>query len=472
MTDTPRFTGDAEDYAQAQWLSEALKKEWRYDYGAKKWHHWNGKRWAPDNVNAVQLAVASAARDLIAAGGENKKLFKLFNVATIKKTLEALCTFDGYGTNGGDWDQVPYLLGVENGVVDLRTNTLIAHPDPDCLVTRTTGCDFKPIADLSEAASRAPRFMTFLSEVMSEDGDMMAFLLLWFGSSLFGFSPEQRFLLMTGIGRNGKGALKHSVMKAVGEYGAQPDANVYMRSKMGGARSEGARADLMDLKGKRVTFFSEPEGNRFNEEMLKAHTGGDLITARYLYSNDIVSWEPTHSITFLVNNAPEVEDLGPSMGARVMVADFRERFDGEKEDKTLYRKLENEAEGILAILCWASSAWYASWTATGEGITLPDRVIEQSKAFMERNDVVAAALDEAIEADPDAITQASRLYEAYLQWHARSNRSDEAISQVKFSQTLERKGFRKVKRPGGMYVIGLRPMSAMEVAENEEDDDE
>jgi putative DNA primase/helicase len=298
----------------------------------------------------------------------------------------------------------------------------------------------------------------------------MAFLLSWFGASIFGFSPEQRFLLMTGIGRNGKGALKHAIMKAVGDYGVQPDANVYMRTKYGAVSSDRPRADLMALKGKRVGFFSEPEGGKFNEEVLKAHTGGDMITARALNSNNVMSWEATHSITFLVNDAPEIDDLGPSMGARVMVADFRERYDGEREDKQLYGKLVKEADGILAILCFCAKEWYTRWKAGEGGLVIPQRVIDQSKQFMERNDPVARCIDEAFYTGQSETGAARLCYEAYIQWHTRANEDGEPMSNVRFAGILEKKGFKKVKRPSGLFYNGLRPKSIMDTLGEEDDD--
>lgn len=467
--------GEKDDYQQAQWLSIKLKGEWRYDHTAKRWHHWNGYRWAPDETGQVmhQVALLAAKASMPTAkheGVPKDVLKKLLNIAPIHKALEALATFPGYGTNGDDWDSDPFTLGVKNGVVDLTTNTLITNPTPESLVTKTTGVAFTPVSGPSEFRARAPRFMEAMDQWTSEDPTMSAFLLLWFGSSMFGFSPEQKFLLMTGIGRNGKGALKHAVMKAVGEYGAQLDANLYMRNKMGSARSNEARADLLALKGKRLTFFSEPEGNRFNEELLKAHTGGDKIVARTLYSANVQQWDATHSITFLVNDAPEVEDLGPSMGSRVMVADFRERFDGEKEDKTLYFTLEKEAEGILAILCWAAAAWYKSWKTTGIGITLPERVREQSQRFMERNDPVAAFVDEYCTVSPDVKGQGQLLYDAYKEWHAKTGRDEEVMSNVKFAAALEKKGFRKNRTNAGTMYAGIKPKSAMELAYDDEDE--
>jgi putative DNA primase/helicase len=464
--------GEKDDFKQAQWLAIKLKNEWRYDHTTTKWHHWDGFRWAPDETNQISHTVALVAAKAMLAGNAHvpkDTLAKLLNMQPQKRALEALATFPGYGTNGDDWDSDPFLLGVRNGIVDLRKNALVPNPSPDMLVTKTTGVKFKPVTDPSEFRERAPRFMEVMDEWMSGDAEMVAFLLRWFGAGLFGFSPEQRFLLMTGIGRNGKGALKHAVMCAVGEYAAQFDSNLYMRSKFGAARSDAARADLVALKGKRITFFSEPEGGHFNEELLKAHTGGDKIAARALYSNNIQTWDPTHSITFLVNDAPEVDDLGPSMGARVMVADFRERFDGEREDKTLYDTLKTEREGILAILCWAAASWYKRYEETHQGIPQPERVREQSQKFMERNDPVAAFIDEACNTGPALRGNSRLLYDAYVEWHRYSARDGEPMSNVKFSATLEKKGFRRVKTMSANVWTGIKPKGALELAYDDED---
>lgn len=480
MADIEFHGKGVEDFRQAEWLTSRLDGSWRYDHTEGKWHHFDGKRWAPDQTAQVHHAIAKTAALALQKKGagesEQKRLLALLQWPTQERVMKALSTFPGYGTNGDEWDSDPYLLGVKNGVVDLRKNALIPA-DPSQNVTKSTGVEFQPIASPSEFAERAPVFMDFMLDITrssdeEQDPSMAMFLLLWFGASMFGFSPEQRFLLLTGIGRNGKGALKHSVMRAVGEYGAQYDANLYMRSKFGAARSDQARADLIAIKGKRITFFSEPEGMRFNEELLKAHTGGDRITARALHSNNVQSWDPTHSITFLVNNAPEVEDLGPSMAARVMVADFRMRYDGDKEDKLLYGKLEKEAPGVLAILCWAAKAWYDSWSTGQGGIELTPRVIEQSKAFMERNDTIANWLNERAAFEHDATCPAGVAYESYLDWHRRQGLPEEAMSQVRWGLTMQKKGFNKKRTKTGIVYSGFRLLGAMALAEKGIDEDE
>lgn len=473
------------DYQQAEWLAAVLGSQWKYDHSESQWHHWDKMRWAVDKTDLVRHTVSQAAAKALLAGTTDKAQrdawTKLLSVGPVDRALEALASMPEYAMAGDEWDADPMLLGVKNGVVDLRTNRLI-EPDPDQLITLSTGVSFEPITDPASFYERAPQFIDFLAGGLvegipgatddydgTEDPAMVAFLLRWFGAGLFGIHPEQRFLLMTGSGRNGKGVLKHAILSAVGEYGVQPDANLYSRSRMGPARSNEARADLMALFRKRIAFFSEPDKGQFNEEMLKAHTGGDLITARGLYQKVPKSWEPTHSITFLVNDAPSIEDVGPSMGSRVLVADFRHRYEGTAEDKRLYDKVKAEAEGVLAILCWAASRWFASWSSGQGGLIIPERVAGQSKAFMERNDPVAECLRERFEVHPDVRCAGQVAYDAYREWHEAAGRQDDPMSMVKFTATLEKKGFQRYRMNTSRGWIGLKPLGAMQMADRDDE---
>ena len=485
----PIFGQGSEDYRQAEWLAAELQNKWRFDHTMQRWHHFDGVRWAIDKVDLISESVATAAaaalaRDTWSVGGPNlgaegrKAMTALLKRVSQQRALEALASFPEYGTDGADWDQDPYLLGCTNGVVDLRTGKL-RKGRPEDKITKSTGVKFKPLTGEADelGVTRAKIFLPFLSEVTSDydftpNNEIVTFLLSWFGASLFGMAPEQRFLLMIGIGRNGKGALKHAVMAATGEYAVQPDANLYSRSHLGPARSSEARADLMALKGERLVFCSEPNRGEFNEELLKAHTGGDIITARGLYQKHAISWEPTHSITFLVNDAPSIEDIGPSMASRTIVVDFRHRYEGANEDKGLYDKLAAEKEDILAILVWRAALWYSDWVNGGSGLVLPARVVEQSAAFIERNDVIAECLREAFEMRLGVEASGQAVYDAYKSWFRAAGIDGEPFSMPKLARELEKKGFQKSRSSTSRFWKGLRPLSQWELAGRRPDEED
>lgn len=472
-----RHAQGSEDAEQAAWLAEDFERSVKYDHGTGRWHIFNEKTgiWVPDGKSDVQERVTEFAKRRIvgvalSADGTDEtrkaqmKIYRrLFEKARVESALAVLAWSADYKTDGADWDQDPNLLGCANGVVDLRYNKLVA-PSPTMLVSRSTGHKFIPMNDWSEVQQRAPILWRSLLEWTSNDVDLAVFYLLWFGYSLFGHTQEQRFLILTGIGRNGKGALADAVRHVFGEYSAPADQAIYIRHKFGSARSDGARADLMALKGKRVAIMSEPLGGEFNEELLKAHTGGDPITARALYSNNVISWKPTHSITFLTNQPPTVTDIGPAMAARVMVADFNERFDGDKENKKLYGELEGEAEGILAILVFAAKTWYES----ENGMELPERVVRASADYLTTNDPMGRALNEAFVIEKGAKSAGSLLYDTYTEWFERSGQDGDAMTATGFGLALTKRGFTKIKVPAGMQWQNIRPKSAIEVMEGED----
>lgn len=467
------YAPGGEDAEQAQWLSRELDGKVRYNYATRAWHAWDGLIWAPDKTKDVQERVYRLARqrlNLLAGArmGEKQRteamkiVRRLREQSRCESALAVLATMKGYKTDGSDWDQNPYLLGCANGIVDLRDGSLQTQPSPDSLVSKSTRINYVPGAP-------AERFRKFLEEITSGDAEMAQFLVMWFGYSLFGMTQEQRFLIMTGIGRNGKGALAHVTHHVFGDYDSKASSSLYMKTKWGSARSSEPREDLMKLKGKRLAIMSEPEGGRFNEEMLKAHTGGDPIVARPLYGAEI-TWLPTHSVTFLTNKPPAVDDIGPSMAARVLVAEFRERYEDDREDKTLYDKLVAEAEGVLALYVAGAVAWWRNRETGGLNDFIPERVRRASEAYINANDPLGRAIHEAFVIDRDVKAHGKDLYDAYVEWHARSDETNDPMTPTAFGLALVARGFNKKRGASGIVYTYIRPKTAFELADANDPD--
>lgn len=457
----------AEDDWQADWLAVDWDHKIRFDHSTNRWHMWNGILWAADQTHSVEgqtmeMAKRKAETAFTAGDDDNAKRYrKLRTVVGVKHALEALSYRADYKTDGSDWDQDPNLLGCENGIVDLRLNALV-EPDPSSKVSKSTGHTFVPMNDWSEFPARCPTFSKSLDEWTSGDRELSMFYVLWFGYSLFGHTQEPHFLILQGGGRNGKGALVHAIKTAFGEYDAKAGESLYMRTKWGVARSDGPRADLIALKGNRIAIMPEPPGQAFNSEMIKAHTGGDDIVARALHSNVILRWKPTHTITFLVNDLPSVNDVGISMADRVLVADFRERYTGDKRDGKLYDKLAAEADGILAALCLAAKGWYE------HGLAIPQRVLVKSNDYISTNDPVGRVLDEVMVLEQSAKTSAKMLYDAYADWFTREGLEGDPMSSTAFALALGKHDIQKTRTAAGMVYLGIRPKTALETAYSDE----
>jgi putative DNA primase/helicase len=86
--------------------------------------------------------------------------------------------YERIAVNSIGWDADPFLLGVVNGVVDLRTGTLREGRRDDC-ITKHAGVAFHPTAS-------CPRWEQFLNEVLSDDSELVTFVRRALGYTLTG----------------------------------------------------------------------------------------------------------------------------------------------------------------------------------------------------------------------------------------------------------------------------------------------
>ena len=142
------------------------------------------------------------------------------------------------------------------------------------------------------------------------------------------------------------------------------------------------------------------------------------------------------------------------------------------KDVKLYDKLRAEKKGVLAILVWAASVWYERYSTEQGGLVLPERVIQQSKEFIERNDPVTNWLDERARRGPELTSPSQVAYESYLSWHSTSQAPGEPMSMVRWADALQKSGYVKRKTESGMRWVGFRLLGATELAEKDELDEE
>jgi putative DNA primase/helicase len=428
-----------EDYPQAEWLANAFEGRWRYDHSAGQHGRWHGFSepgiWFPDKVKRINIETATiAAEGILHAQSETlrKALLRLRMLAAISRALEALSSFPEYSTDGSDWDQEPNLLGVGNGLVDLTTGKL-RPGEPDDLVTRSTGINYVPDA-------KCPDTLKFLNDIFADhNGDpqpeLRRYILTVLGAALFGHTNPQQFWLFLGPGGAGKGTLARLVAHVLGgeeQYAVFPAPTLYTESRFPPG-SDRARADLIDLKGKRLAYISEPV-SPFDDLTLFNHSGGDNITARTLFSSVQLTWTPTHTIIFSANRPPAIKEVGVNMRRRLRVVPFVRTF-GDKPDTELRTKLEAESEGFLALLIRYAVKYHQDPHML-DFDRAPKVVQEASKAFIEANDPLAGFVRDHVIFEQGAKTSSEKLYEAYAQWHARSGRDDELLTQVKFAQAM------------------------------------
>jgi len=169
------------------------------------------------------------------------------------------------------WDAAPWLFNAVECTFDLHTGNS-RPPDPLDYLTKTTICAAAP------PHTPHPLWSKFLARVTDDDEELQTFLQRFVGYCCTGVTREHPFVFVHGTGANGKGTFLNTIAKIFGDYAAVADMNTFLAN-----RFDRHPADLAKLHGARLVIAQETqEGRHWDEPKVKALTGGDKITARFM----------------------------------------------------------------------------------------------------------------------------------------------------------------------------------------------
>jgi putative DNA primase/helicase len=116
------------------------------------------------------------------------------------------------------------------------------------------------------------------------------------------------------------------------------------------ARTDRHPTDLAGLRGARfVSSIETEQGRRWNESKVKAITGGDKVSARFM-RQDFFEYVPQFKLVIAGNHKPSIRNVDEAMKRRLHLIPFTVTIPPERRDGRLTEKLLKERDGILA---WA-----------------------------------------------------------------------------------------------------------------------
>lgn len=424
-----------EEAGDARLFAELFKGKLLFDASSDTWHEFEDGFWKPlltppyarihGSVASTYLRVASDLQKEVETAEDeerNKLTRQVGELIGRAKKLRALTrvnhvlTFaqEHLGTDGSEWDQNPWLLGVKNGVLDLKTGQL--RPGrPEDMIRIVAPTLWKGLDE------PCPRFEQFVSEIMSDEADRVAFLHRLLGYSLNGVTSEHILVILVGSrGRNGKGVLCETIQAVLGEYAGTASTDIVIGQDKG--RTAGsAQPHLMSLMGKRFITTSETEEYaQLSVAQVKHITGGDSINARPLYGKP-VTFKPSHTIFLQTNRKPQAPADDDALWERVRVIEFKTRFvdepqslDERPRDPNLLESLRQEQSGILAWLVRGHLAWLNE-----DGLQTPASV-KLAKETYRKEESIEPFIADCCVVYHEARVAAGKLYNAYKDWCSRS----------------------------------------------------
>jgi putative DNA primase/helicase len=418
----------------------------------KRFLTWMGTHWAWDRGNGETVrrakdtvrSIFDAARDTEDADVQKRLTAWALtsqNVTRIRALVELAQTEEGISSvTPADLDGDPMLLGVGNGVIDLCTGALRAGRRKD-YITQRTKVNF-------DQAATAPQWQKFLADVVP-DAEQRGYVQRAVGYCLTGRVDEQCLFILFGSGANGKSVFMKIIEKLLGDYATTVATTTWMRKDK---HSDRPPNDVAALQGKRLALSPETEqGQRLSEVLIKQATGGDTLSARFLYG-EFFSFVPQFKIWVSANHKPIIEGDDDAIWRRVRLLPFTVTIPEERQDKQLVDKLTKELPGILAWAVEGCLAWQK------EGLGMPECVRQATSAYRSEMDDFGSFMNECCHVtgkETDKVG-ATVLYLEYKRWMEERG-TGEPWKQKKFGGRIgEREGVKHVHMRQGWFYTGVR----------------
>ena len=302
-----------------------------------------------------------------------------------------------------EFNSNPFLLGFNNGVLDLQNNEFRDYKFDD-YITMTTKYDYySPDYEDPEVCKLRDELVTIIESIHPDANERILYLQT-LASGLDGIAYQKLFLF-NGQGGNGKGWTGAMMDTILGEYYHQPNNGILKDVEKPNVPSP----DMLNLKNKRYINFKEVEGD-IRLATLRNLTGGGKFIGRLLHQNPE---QFGMSATFLMefNNDPEL------VGGKPMASDYRRMVyqlfpnnftdDEHKIGKVIGGRLHLKAnsyygtaeflEKVRLIFLNMLINVYQTYKDGVKGIqfTIPDSVRERTNKFLGKQNVFQRAFDEA-----------------------------------------------------------------------------
>ena len=409
----------------------------RYVAGWGRWLEWSGSAWKPDETMRVFDLSRAICRRASAESNAPKIAASVASAKTVA-AVERLAKADRrHAATVKQWDADPWLLNTPGGTVDLHTGKMRKHR-PDDHLTKTTAV---------APGGECPMWHAFLAKVTNGDTELQGYLKRMAGYALTGSIREHALFFAYGTGANGKGVFINSITGIMGDYACVAGIETFTASN-----SDRHPTDLAMLRGARlVTAQETEEGRRWAESRIKAMSGGDPITARFM-RQDFFTFEPTFKLLIAGNHRPGLRNVDEAIRRRFNLLPFAVKIPPAERDLDLPEKLKAEWPGILK---WAIEGCL-EWQQIG--LAAPAAVIEATEEYLNAEDATAGWLEECCIKHGTLHTGSSVLFASWKAWAEAAG--EHVGAQKGFSQKLVAAGFEAKRLPNdrsGLLGLGLKP---------------
>jgi putative DNA primase/helicase len=428
------FQRSLSDIGNGRRLVDTFKDVIRYTEGLG-WFHWNNGYWTPDPEELDIRELTKRIPPMIASetvyySDDANKQNEIVKWAAQSKSLARIRS--AIDTANSDprilvpvehWDRDENLLGVKNGVVDLRTGELLQNR-PDLFITRRA-----PVGYIR--GEKNTRWEQFLDYATGGDKELQDWLQRAAGYSLTGSRKYDIMFLVYGPPGSGKNTFVEALVKCLGtkQYAWPLDSSILAQND--GKASGQDLYHWAELRGRRVVWVDElPDSERMKENSVKRLTGSSEISARSPGEKPF-TFESKAKLWVSTNHRPIITD--DAMWRRIRPIPFIHV--PENPDPDLKEYIFNPEGALTAVLSWAvEGAIKLLGSSSRDGLGWCRAVSEAAEIYRKNEDRIGLFLSEETNENEGHSVSVKDLYTTYRIWS--EDRGERPMTQVAFDRKL------------------------------------
>jgi phage/plasmid-associated DNA primase len=340
-------------------------------------------------------------------------------------------------------DDNPNLIGFNNGVYCLKEgNFRSAYPED--YISYSVGYDY--LYEINEEY-RSKVIQYF--EKLHPDENQRKYVLLMLSKQLYGDTGNELFHIHAGhnaSASNGK-TIHFSILElCFRDYILKIPVEIFVVKQR--AEASKPKPEMSLWRAKRILYCTEPNNDdRLNSGILKELTGGEIISYRMLYSNDIHKFKPMYKIAIMCNDAPLVEGGDEGIKRRIRKIDYISKFvDADQVDETnhYYQKDPNFIQQFKEndSLKMEFARHILEYYDHNYRYEMPDIIKKSSTMYLEENNNVYNFVKEFIVLDKDGfftLKEAKELFKNSQHFNGKITTLKNELQKVLKIQCIERK---------------------------------
>lgn len=387
-----------------------------------------------DNIRSNEGTKANDRRDIFKT--KDNKTDKIKAKLETTSFIDGVIKECGYKLHKREFLDIvnknPNLMAFNNGIFNLE-NMTFREGLPEDFITMSTGIDYNP--DTPETAD----VKKFLKEILPNK-KVREYAMYYMSTCLHGENEQQKLLVFTGEGGNGKSLLINLLEDSLGDYTCALDVGYVTQKRQ---RSSQASPGVMELRNRRLGVIHEPdEGDTLNMGIVKALTGNDKIKARNLFENDI-TFRNKAKLIMLCNALPKPSSQDDGVWRRIRAVHFPIQFvdnpteeNERKKDITLDTKIPKWKQAFINLLI----AYYHKLRTQYNGtIPEPEEVRDFTNQYRERTNTFLEFANESLTTTTeDELLTTNVIYNKFRTWFSDSYPGNKCVPKKELQDYLKK----------------------------------